>query len=100
MALRRLWGKLPGMGSPTYDAKTLAAYFQPVHQATWDDPIVGPVLRRLAKEAPDVIEAVADVDRSQIFDALMETPAARLARALDMAAFIARTRESMGHAGR
>jgi hypothetical protein len=40
---------------------------------------------------------VGDVDRSLIFDALTWTPDARLARALGMAAFIERTRESMGH---
>jgi hypothetical protein len=91
---------LPAMGAPTYDAATLGAYFQPVHQETWEDPIVGPVLRHLAKVAPEVIEAVADVDRSLIFDALSWTPDARLARALDMAAFIARTREAMTRAGR
>ncbi len=88
------------MSAPTYDAQTLAAYFQPVHRDTWMDPIVGPVLRRLAQEAPQVIAAVADVDRSLIYDALAETPAARLARALGMAAFIARTREAMGRADR
>ena len=88
------------MGAPTYDTETLAAYFQPIHAATWDDPVVGPVLRRLAQEAPDVIAAVADVDRSLIMDALRELPAARLARALDMAAFIVRTREAMRREGR
>jgi hypothetical protein len=88
------------MGAPDHDAETLAAYFQPVHRETWDDPMVGPVLRRLAQDAPDVIAAVADVDRSQIRDALTLTPAARLARALAMAAFIERTREAMGRAAR
>jgi hypothetical protein len=88
------------MGAPTYDPETLAAYFQPVHPETWEDPIVGPVLRRLAQDAPEVIDAVADVDRSLIFDALLQTPGARLARALSMAAFIERTREAMGRAHR
>jgi NAD(P)H-dependent flavin oxidoreductase YrpB (nitropropane dioxygenase family) len=91
---------LPHMGAPTCDAETLAAYFHPIHPETWEDPIVGPVLRRLARIAPGVIEAVADVDRSLIFDALTWTPDARLARALGMAAFIEKTREAMGHAGR
>ncbi|HZF56511.1 MAG TPA: hypothetical protein VE093_48180 [Polyangiaceae bacterium] len=86
------------MGAPTYDAETLAAYFHPIRPETWDDPILGPVLRRLAQEAPEVIEAVRDVDRSLIFDALTQTPDARLARALGMAAFIERTRATMGHA--
>ncbi len=84
------------MGAPTYDEQTLAAYFQPVHPETWEDPMVGPVLRRLEQDAPEVIAAVADVDRSLIYDALASTPAARLARALGMAAFIQRTREAMG----
>lgn len=86
------------MGRPSYDAETLAAYFQPVHGQTWEDPIVGPVLRRLAREAPEVIEAVGDVDRSLIFDALAMPPEARLSRALAMAAFIERTRGAMGRA--
>ncbi len=88
------------MGAPSYDESTLAAYFQPVHGETWEDPIIGPVLRRLQREAPEVIEAVADVDRSLIYDALTWTPAARLARALDMAAFVERTRGALGRAGR
>ncbi len=88
------------MGAPTYDEQTLAAYFQPIHAETWDDPIVGPVLRQLQQEAPDVILAVADVDRSQIFDALAQSPEVRLARALRLAAFIERTRKTMGHADR
>jgi hypothetical protein len=88
------------MGAPSYDEQTLAAYFQPVHRETWQDPIVGPVLARLSRDAPEVIEAVADVDRSLIYDALTWTPDARLARALDMAAFIERTREAMGRADR
>ena len=88
------------MSAPTYDEPTLAAYFQPVHGETWEDPIVGPVLRRLLQDAPEVIEAVADVDRSLIEAALTWTPDARLARALGMAAFIERTREAMGRGDR
>lgn len=90
----------PSMGAPTYDGATLAAYFQPVHQETWADPIVGPVLRRLADEAPEIIEAVADVDRSLIFEALSWTPEVRLRRSFSMAAFIERTREAMGRVDR
>jgi hypothetical protein len=88
------------MGAPTYDEQTLAAYFEPLHRETWEDPIVGPVLRRLLQDAPEVIDAVADVDRSLIYDALTWTPAARLARALGMAAFIERTREALSRADR
>lgn len=88
------------MSAPTYDADTLAGYFQPVHPETWADPVVGPVLRRLAQEAPEVIEAVADVDRSLIFEALSWTPEARVRRTFSMAAFIERTREALGRADR
>jgi hypothetical protein len=88
------------MGAPSYDEATLAAYFQPVHAETWEDPVVGPVLRRLLRDAPEVIEAVADVDRSLIYDALARPPAARLARALDMAAFVERTRGALHRADR
>ena len=88
------------MGAPTYDDETLAGYFQPVHPETWADPIVGPVLRRLAVEAPEVIDAVADVDRSLIFEALALTPEARLSRALSLAAFITRAQRTMGRVDR
>ena len=88
------------MGAPTYGAETLAAYFHPIRPETWENPIVGPVLWRLAVEAPAVIEAVGKVDRSLIFDALTSTPEARLARALGMAAFIERTQEAMGRTAR
>lgn len=62
--------------------------------------MVGPVLRRLMQEAPEVIDAVADVDRSLIEDALAKTPAERLAAALRMAAFIERMREALARADR
>lgn len=83
------------MAAPSVDAETLAAYFHPVLATTWADPIVGPVLRRLLEEEPDVIHAVADVDRSLIFDALQATPEERVARTFSMAAFIERTRQAM-----
>ena len=91
------WSPLTRMAKPTYDAETLAGYFQPVRASTWDDPIVGPVLRRLAREAPEVIAAVAEVDRSLIADAMAQSPEVRLARALGMAAFVSRTRRATGH---
>lgn len=93
---RGAWSKLTWMGAPTYDSETLSGYFQPVHAATWEDPVVGPVLRRLAREAPEVIEAVAEVDRSLIVAALAQSLEVRLARALGMAAFVSRTRRAMG----
>jgi hypothetical protein len=76
--------------SNTHDAGTLAAYFQPVGDALWNDPDLGPVLRELAVSDPDLIAAVADVDRSQIRDALALTPEERLARATEAAAGLAR----------
>jgi hypothetical protein len=66
------------MGRPTYDDETLAGYFQPVHEALFDDPEVGPLLRRLRVEDPDIILAVADVDRSQIRDCIDRSAARRV----------------------
>jgi hypothetical protein len=43
------------------------------------------VLRRLAAEDPDLVAAVADVDRSQIRDNLDRTPAERLQAAFSLA---------------
>ncbi|UQA61982.1 hypothetical protein [Polyangium aurulentum] len=73
------------MGRPSYDEQTLAAYFQPIQAETWNDPVAGPALRCLAVEDPDIIAAVADVDRSQIRDCLSRTPWERLQRAMGMA---------------
>lgn len=70
---------------PSYDDETLAAYFQPLCSALWEDPILGPVLKRLAADDPDLVAAVADVDRSQIRDNLRRTPAERLQAAFSMA---------------
>jgi hypothetical protein len=54
------------MGQPSHDVETLAAHFHGVGPQVLDHPVAGPVLERLAAEDPDVIAAVADVDRSQI----------------------------------
>ena len=70
---------------PSYNDETLAAYFQPLRSELWEDSLVGPVLRRLAVEDPDIIAAVADVDRSQVRDNLRRTPAERLQAAFSMA---------------
>jgi hypothetical protein len=70
------------MGRPSYDDETLAAYFHPPLEALFDDPVAGPELRRLAVEDPDVIAAVADVDRSQIRDNLKLSPWERLRDAM------------------
>ena len=66
---------------PSYDEATLAGYFQPLSPALWDDPIVGPVLRELEQRDPDLIAAVADVDRSQVRDALAKTTDQRVGEA-------------------
>jgi hypothetical protein len=84
------------MSAPSVDAETLAAYFHPILPETWDDPVVGPVLRRLAEVAPLVIAAVADVDRSLIFDALAMTLEQRVAQSMHMAAFVEEMREAKG----
>jgi hypothetical protein len=65
---------------PSYDDETLAAVFQPARTAL-EDPVAGPALARLATEDPDVLAAVADVDRSLIRDALRLSPFERLRRA-------------------
>jgi hypothetical protein len=62
-----------------YDDLTLAAYFHACDPTLYRDRWVGPVLRRLQAEDPDVIAAVRDVDRSQIRDCLSRTPFERLA---------------------
>lgn len=63
--------------------ETLGAYFHGPSPAIFDDPVCGAELRRLAVEAPDVLAAVADVDRSQIRDALDRTPGERLRYAVN-----------------
>ncbi len=64
-------------------AETLEAYFHGPSAAIFDDPVCGPELRRFAAEDPDVLAAVADVDRSQIRDALERTPEERLRYAVN-----------------
>jgi hypothetical protein len=82
------------MAAPSVDAETLAAYFHPLLPETWNDPIVGPVLQRLAATMPEVIAAVVDVDRSLIFDALAMTMEQRVAQSMHRAAFIESMREA------
>jgi len=65
---------LGAMGRPSYDDETLAAYFYPMQPSLFDDPVCGAELRRLAVEDPDIIAAVADVDRSQVRDFLAKSP--------------------------
>ena len=84
------------MGKPSYDDETLAGYFQPVHAATYADPIVGPVLERLKLDDPDLVDAVADVDRSQLRDALDRSPEERLRRSFALATTLQRMRRVAG----
>ncbi len=66
---------------PSYDDDVLNAYFQPLSPELWDDPIIGPVLRELERSDRMLIDAVADVDRSQVRDALKKLPDQRLGEA-------------------
>lgn len=67
-----------GVGAPSYAPETLAAYFQPVHPELFADPRLGRLLSKLRDEDPDLVLAVADVDRSRIRDTLGLTPEERL----------------------
>jgi len=69
---------LRAMVRPSYDEATLAEYFRGIDAALFDHPVAGPVIRVLAVTDPDVLSAVADVDRSQIRDAAHRTPLERL----------------------
>jgi hypothetical protein len=74
------------------DATALAAVFHGILPSTFDDPILGPVLQRLRAEDPDVFEAVGDVDRSLIWEALKRTPEERLHACMSMARLAASAR--------
>lgn len=52
----------------------------PVDPSLYDDPIIGPLLRKLEIEDPDIIAAVAEVDRSLIRANLELTPEERVRR--------------------
>ncbi|MFO0658485.1 MAG: hypothetical protein U0165_01430 [Polyangiaceae bacterium] len=66
---------------PSYDDDVLNAYFKPLSAELWDDPIIGPVLRELERSDRVLIDAVADVDRSPVRDALQKLPDQRLGEA-------------------
>lgn len=76
------------------DDTALAHLFSPMAPSLFDDPVCGAELRRLAKEDPDIIAAVADVDRSQIRDALERTPVERLRCAVNNWIGIAKLRRA------
>jgi hypothetical protein len=68
------------------DEATLARIFCPMDPALFDDPVCGAALRHLAVEDPDVLGAVADVDRTLIWANLAQTqedPLAGGARQID-----------------
>ena len=65
---------------PSNDDELLAHYFHPVAASLFDDPVMGPILRNLQAHDPDVFDAVAEVDRSQIRANLGLTPEDRLGR--------------------
>ncbi len=67
------------MGAPSYDAETLAHYFRPLAPETRADPKLAPLLDAIERDDPDLLLAVADVDRSLIHWALDLTPEERLA---------------------
>jgi hypothetical protein len=69
------------VAGPSYDEATLAQYFSPMNEELFDDPVAGPALRRLAADDPDLVAAVADVDRSQIRDCARQSPFERLRNA-------------------
>lgn len=63
---------------PSYDPHTLAHYFSPISEETLGDPVLAPIFHRLAREDPDILAAVADIDRSLIRDFLALSAGERL----------------------
>jgi hypothetical protein len=82
MSAERPASRIVGPDGLPLDEATLAYLFHAPDPALFDDPVCGAELRRLAVEDPDVIAAVADVDRSMIRDALLGTPEERLRSAV------------------
>ncbi|WP_437304278.1 hypothetical protein [Sorangium sp. So ce388] len=85
---------------PGHPTTATEASFQPLRPALWEDPELGPVLRRLAVEDPDLIEAVVDVDRSLIRLALAQTPLDRLRSSSNMMRTLMRFRREPTSEGR
>lgn len=86
--------KIVGADGNPLDDETLAWLFQPMAPELFDDPVCGAELRRLAVEDPDIIAAVADVDRTLIRDDLQRTPDERLRSAQDNLNALARYRRA------
>jgi hypothetical protein len=74
MSVDKPASRIVGPDGLPLDEATLAYLFHPPDPALFDDPVCGAELRRLAAEDPDVIAAVADVDRSMIRDDLERAP--------------------------
>ena len=80
------------MARPSYDEATLAQYFMPMSEDLFDDPVAGVALRRLAREDPDIIAAVADVDRSLVREALARDTTDRVRFAVETMNAVSRYR--------
>ncbi|KYF76081.1 hypothetical protein BE17_51105 [Sorangium cellulosum] len=85
---------------PSHPSTATAACSQPLQPGLWEDPDIGPVLRRLAVQDPDLIEAVADVDRSLIRLALAQAPLDRLRSSSNMMRTLMRFRREPTSEGR
>lgn len=72
------------------------ATFLPIAEAWWRDPALGPVIRQLEAQQPEILEAVGEVDRSLIRESLSLPAAARLARSHALA----RSLEAVSHGRR
>ncbi len=81
-AMVAIAGKLVDSDGHPLDEATHAHFFRPASRTLFDHPVCGAALRRLAETFPEVLDAVADVDRSQIWDCMEASPAQRL-RAAD-----------------
>ncbi|MGK3986024.1 hypothetical protein WME99_23460 [Sorangium sp. So ce136] len=85
---------------PGHPTTATEACTQPLQPALWEDPDLGPVLRGLAVQDPDLIEAVADVDRSLIRLALAQAPLDRLRSSSNMMRTLMRFRREPTSEGR
>jgi hypothetical protein len=83
---------LVGADGDPLDEATLARIFHAPDPSLFDDPVCGAELRRLAIEDPDIIEAVADVDRTVIWNDMERTPAECLRSAEEMLNFAMKAR--------
>jgi hypothetical protein len=87
-----MWYPTPTMSGSTYDRDTLAAYFRPLSVEFLSDPAMANLVRQFETMDPDVIAAIADVDRSLIRQALAQTPTERLQTMEQLANLLAKAR--------